>query len=331
MIIQQPRPVLFMVIRVFVLFLCLQPSFAAGEDVVRRIGYIAPDREADTAPWVSAFRERLRELGYAEGKNVVIHSRYADYNLKILPELANELVALNVEVIVADSTPAALAANHSTAAIPIVFPAVSDPIAVRLVKSLARPGANVTGFSVMSPDLAGKRLGPLREMDPRIRRVAMLLVPENPTSAIQGSELQAAAHALKLKLIPVLIRQPEDIDRALRRLAGRADALFLTDDALLDGHRNQIGEYAIKHRLPTLCGYRPPKDTTCLMWYGPDLVHQYKSAAEYVAKILGGVKPADLPVQQPTKFAFVINGRTAKALRIKIPQSFVLSADAIIN
>ncbi len=318
----------------FLAVLGASPFLARAQQVPRvaRIGYLSPTPASGKVAQelFGAFRAGLRDLGYVEGKNLQLEPRDADDDSARLPALAAELVGLKVDVIVTFAT-GVIAARGATTTIPIVMATSADPVALGFAASLARPGGNVTGFSVMSPDLAGKRLGLLKEMDPRIRRVAILLVPENPTSALQRSELQAAAKALKLKLVPVLVRQPEDFDLLLPQLLGRVDALFLTDDALLDGHRNRIGEFAIKHRLPSLCGYRPPNDTTCLMWYGPDLLHQYKSAASYVAKILGGVKPADLPVQQPTKFAFVINGRTAKALRIKIPQSFVLSADEIIN
>jgi putative ABC transport system substrate-binding protein len=196
---------------------------------------------------------------------------------------------------------------------------------------LAHPGGNLTGLTLMSPGLIGKRLAVLKEMAPHIRTVAVLLNPDNPAAEPQIKEAQAAAAQLDLRLQPILIRQPQEIDRLLSSYARRIDAVFVTDDPIMDDFRTAIGVVAIKNHLPSICSYRMPEDKSCLMWYGPDLLGMYKRAASYVAKILNGAKPADLPVEQPAKLSLVINAKTASDIGLSIPQSLLLSADEVVR
>jgi len=223
---------------------------------VRRIGYLALDSAELHAPYAAAFRNGLRENGYIEGQNVAIVWRFAGYNPATLTDLASELVSLKVETIVADGTQAALAAKRATRAIPIVVPTSGDLVGAGLVASLARPGGNLTGLTLMSPGLIGKRLALLKEMAPRVQRVAMLVNPDNPSCALQLQEAQTAAPSIGLGVHATSIRQGDDIDRVIPPLIGRADAILLCDDVLMDAHRTQIGTLAIRNRLPSICGTR---------------------------------------------------------------------------
>jgi putative ABC transport system substrate-binding protein len=245
--------------------------------------------------------------------------------------LVSELLAVNPDLLVADATQAALATQRATHTIPIVVPTSGDLVRVGLVKSLAHPGGNLTGLTLMSPGLIGKRLAVLKEMAPHVRTVGILLTPDNPAAEPQLREAQAAATQLELKLQSIPIRQPNDIDRVLSSYARRIDAVFVTDDPIMDDFRTSIGAVAIKNHLPCVCSYRMPEDRSCLMWYGPDLLGMYKRAASYVAKILNGTKPADLPVEQPAKLTLVINAKTASDIGLPIPQSLLLSADEVIR
>jgi putative ABC transport system substrate-binding protein len=289
------------------------------------------DPAAVHAPFAAAFLQGLRENSYIESQNVTILWRYAGNDASVLPGLVSDLIGLRVDILVADGTQAALAAKRATSSIPIVVPASSDLARAGLVASLARPGGNVTGLTTLSTGLTGKRLALLKEMVPRIRRVAVLVNPENPGGVFQLEEAQAAAPSLALEVQSTAIRGPDDIERVIPSLAGRVDALLLTDDFVLDGYRARIGTLAAQNRLPAICGYTIADDKSCLMWYGPDLLKMFRRSAHYVAQILGGRKPGDLPVEQPVTFALILNAKTASALGITIPQSLRLAADDIIR
>jgi putative ABC transport system substrate-binding protein len=296
----------------------------------RQIGYLSLEGAATHAPYAAAFRQGLRESGYIEGQSIAIEWRYSGNDPSRLAGLVAELIRLRVDVLVADGTQAALAAKRATGTIPIVVIGASDLVGAGLVASLARPGGNVTGLALMSPDLVGKRLQLLKEVAPRTRRVAVLINPDNPACELQLKAAREAAPALGLELFPVAVRQVQDIDHAFSALGRRVDAVLVTDDVLLDSNRPRIGKAAAGSRLVSICGYPVPGDT-CLMWYGPDLVALFPRAAGLVDRILKGAKPADLPVEQPTTFRLSINLKTAKALGLTVPQSILLRADEVIR
>ena len=307
------------------------PMHAAQPAAARRIGYLTLEGAATHAPLAAAFRQGLRERGYIEGQNIAIEWRFAGNDPSRLASLSAELVRLRVEVLVADGTQAALAAKRATSTIPIVITASSDLVAAGLVASLARPGGNVTGLALISPDLVGKRLALLKDVAPRTRHVAVLLNPDNPACEHQLRAAKAAAPALGLELYPVPVRQVPEIDHAFSPLVGRVDAVLVTYDVLLDSNRPRIGTAAVRSRLVSICGYPVPGDTACLMWYGPDLVALFPRAARLVDLILKGANPADLPVEQPATFRLSINLKTAKALALTIPQSILVRADEAIQ
>jgi putative ABC transport system substrate-binding protein len=242
-----------------------------------------------------------------------------------------ELIAKKVELVVADGTQAVLAAKGVTSTVPIVAATSVDLVGVGAVASLAKPGGNITGLQFIADALAGKRLALLKEIAPRIRRVGVLVNPGNPGTLLQLKEAQAAAAGLALDVHSAAIRGPDDVDHAILSIVGRVDAILVTDDLLLDQHRARIGTLAVRNRLPSICGYRVPDDKLCLVWYGPDIMDLFRRAGTYVARILGGTSPADLPVEQPTKFTLIINARTASTLGIVVPQSLLTTADDIVR
>ena len=314
------------------LLLAVSPDVSPADEPggLRRIGYLAVDPAATYKPFGGAFRDGLRDAGYVEGKNATILWRFAANDLEALAALASELVNAKVEVLVADSTPAALAAKQATGTIPIVAIA-GDLVRAGLASSLARPGGNVTGFSLMSPELMGKRLAILKEMAPHISKVGVIVNPDNPSCTFQFNETQAAAPRLGLTVHRVPIRKPEEIQQSLRSVVGRIDALLLTDDPLFDDNRTAIGTFAIQNRLPSICNYPVPDDKTCLIWYGPDFLQVVRRAAGVAARILSGAKPADLPVEQPRDINLIINARTAQTLRLAIPQSLRMAATKVVH
>jgi len=300
---------------------------------IARIGYLALNRAA--APDVlEAFLQGLRDLGYVEGRNVVIEYRDAEGKAERLPALAAELVALKVEVIVAPGTLAALAAKQATGTIPIVFPSVGDPVTEGLVTSLARPGGNVTGLSNLTPELVGKGLELLKQAVPGVSRVAVLWQPGG-SERTEKDNLKAAdvaARALAVRLQFVEARGPADFDRAFSDMTrARASALTVWPYAMFINERRRLVDLAAKHRLPTVYGVREFVVAGGLMSYGPARADLFRRAATYVDRILKGAKPADLPVEQPTKFELVINLKTAKALGLTIPQSVLGRADEVIR
>jgi putative ABC transport system substrate-binding protein len=280
----------------------------------------------------SIVNESFRELGYVEGKNLTFERRYAEDRLDRLPGLAAELVSLKVDVIMAAGTLAPLAAKRATSTIPIVMMSAGDPVGSGLVAGLAQPGANVTGMSLMAPDLGGKRLQLLKELLPEISRVAVLWNAANPYSALVFKESVGAARTLGVELQSLEIREPPDLDAALEAATGRhADALVAVEDPLTSDLRKKVAEFAIDHQLPTISGLRVFADSGALMSYGADLADIIRRSVVYVDKILKGAKPSDLPVEQPTKFELVINLKTAKLLGLTVPPLLLARADEIIE
>ncbi len=297
---------------------------------VYRIGYFSA---GTVIPHLrNVFHDALGALGWIEGKNVVYEYRYADNQLDRLPELAAELVRLNVDIITAMGTLAPLAAKRATSTIPIVMTSAGDPLGSGLVTSLARPGGNVTGLSLMAPDLGGKRLELLKEVLPGVFRVGILWNAANPYSALVFKETASAARILGIELRSIEVRSPDDFDGALaastRLLVG---ALITVEDPLTVGHRKRIADFAAINRLPAIYGLREFVDAGGLMAYGAHLADLQRRAAGYVDKIIKGAKPADLPVEQPTKFELVVNLKTAKALGLEVPPSLLARADEVIE
>jgi putative tryptophan/tyrosine transport system substrate-binding protein len=298
---------------------------------VYRVGWLSFGSPAAFSTRLNAFRQGLRDLGYT-GQSIVIEQRWAEGREALLPDLAAELVGLKVDVLVSVGTPATRAARRATDTIPIVMVAVGDPVGTGLVASLARPGRNITGISNLAADLSGKILDLLREAVPKVSRVAVLLNPANPVHTVYRREMRVAAEALGLKLQAVEVRVVEDFEGAFATMArGRADALIVPPDPLNLIHRGTIVNLAAKNRLPAIYEMRDYPDAGGLMSYGPNPLDLHRHAATYVHKILKGAKPADLPVQQPTRFELVVNMRTAKALGLTIPPSVLVRADQMIE
>jgi len=280
---------------------------------------------------IAAFQDGLRELGYIEGQNIFIEYRYAKGNYDQLPGLVAELLRLNLDVLFAPSTPAALAAKNATQTIPIVFASVSDPIANGLVSSLARPGGNVTGPSQMSADLSGKRLELLKEVVPRLAHIAILQDP-GPQSEVALKETQLAARALGIRLTVFDVRGPNDFDGAFLEIAKkRPNGLVVLSSPMILGERKRIAALATKQRLAAVYTLKEYVEAGGLMSYGVSLPHLFRRAATYVDKILKGTKPADLPVEQPTKFEFIVNLKTAKQIDLTIPPNVLARADKVIK
>jgi len=313
---------------VLALVLAVVPLAADAEQTGRvpKVGFLGG------APFIQVFDQGLRELGYTDGQNIVIEQiSWADRDEE-LPILAAELVRRKIDVLVAGTTPRALAARNATTTIPIVMVNVADPVATGLVVSLARPGGNVTGLSRVSLDLIGKNLELLREAAPVVTRLAVLV---NPTHALHPALLNSAKHTaalLTLKLEPVEAAAPKELEHAFSVIARkRVNALLVLPDGMFWGERRRIADFALTSRLPSMFGNTEHAEAGGLMSYAPSSLEPYRRAAYYVDKILKGAKPADLPVEQPTKFELVINLKTAKALGLTIPQTLLLRADQLIE
>ena len=310
------------------------PADAQDAAKVARIGYLGVDT-ASGKPLREAFLQGLSDLGYVEGRNIVIEYRFAEGRFERLPALAAELVGLKVDILVAGVTVAALAAKQATQTIPIVFPAVSDPVATGLVASFARPGANVTGLSYIAPELVAKHVELLKQAMPRVSRVAVLWQPAGMSEGQAKAMLKAAegaARALGVRLQIVEARALNDLDRAFSEMTReRAHALTVLSSPMLVQERTHLVDLAAKGRLPAVYPFRQAVEAGGLMSYAPNLPDQYRRAATYVAKILKGAKPGDLPVEQPTKFELVINAKAAKALGLTIPPSVLARADEVIE
>jgi putative ABC transport system substrate-binding protein len=294
------------------------------------IGFLGATTPAGGGQLLAAFVQRLRELGWVDGRNVAIEVRWAEGRSERMAEIAAEFVRLKVDVILAAATEPALAAKKATALIPIVFPISTDPVGAGVVASLARPGGNVTGLSTLGVDLAAKRLEILRDVFPRLDRLAIMANVGGPT-VLEMHEFQEAARTLRLEVIPLEIRRTEDIAPALESLKGRVDALYVVGDPLANVNRVRINTFALVARLPTIYVQREYVEAGGLMSYGPNFPSMFRRAADYVDKILRGAKPADLPVEQPTKFDLVINLVTARALGLTLPPTLLARADEVIE
>jgi putative ABC transport system substrate-binding protein len=302
-----------------------QPSTPAGY----KIGWLAV---AASSSRIALFRQAIRELGYVEGKNITIEVRSADGNLDRLRALADDLTRLRVDVIVAPSTPGAIAAKQSTGAIPIIYVGSGDPVAAGLVRSLARPGGNITGFTTFGAVLAGKRLELLKELLPNLTRVAVLWDAQDPTTEQQWKESELQARQLGVQLHSMNVSSVDRYDDAFRQaIKERSDAVVVTHSARFVSHQQRIAEIVRKNRLPTIYPRGDFADNGGLMSYGPDQVEPYKRVASMVDKILKGAKPADLPVEQPMKFELVINLKTAKQIGLTIPPNVLARADKVIR
>jgi len=297
-----------------------------------RIGVLSSSSPEREQGYLAAFEQSLRDLGYSEGKNLLVDRRYAAGRFDTLPELAAELVRLKVDILVVTGTPAAHAAKNATPLIPIVTVTAADPVGTGLVTSLARPGGNVTGLTDLAPGVVAKRLELIKEVIPSATRVAVLLNPDNSSNLPQMRLIQEAASALGVSILSVEARRLDDIDRAFATVrAKHAMALLLIADGLLGSNRKRIVELTAKGQLPAIYWRREFVEDGGLMSYGASVVDLYRRAAAYVDKILKGAKPADLPVEQPTKFELVINLKTAKALGLTIPSAVLTRADEVIH
>ncbi len=307
---------------------------AQQQPKIVNIGYLSAgsDSPGSQGGARKALGRELERLGYIEGKNIAFESRYADNKLDRLPNLAEELVNLKIDVLVTSTTNAALAAKNATRTIPIVFLSVSDPVAFGLVDSLPRPGGNITGVTNVSAVLAGKRLELLKETVPKLSRVALLWDPQAPGSKQQWTESQLAGRELGLELYSMEVSNADKYDDAFKdALNRRSTALAVTLNPIANANRKQITALAVKNRLPAICPSGDFVDSGGLMSYGVDRTEPYRRAAYYIDKILKGVKPADLPVEQPTKFELVINLKTAKQMGLTIPPNVLARADRVIK
>jgi putative tryptophan/tyrosine transport system substrate-binding protein len=295
------------------------------------IGYLGATTRSVESQRVAAFMQRLRELGWIEGRNFAIEYRWGEGRNERFAEFAAEFVQLKVDLIVTYGTAAVLAAKQATSAIPIVFPVAGDPVGSNLVKSLARPGGNVTGLSLQKTDLADKRLELLREVVPGFRRLAIMANVGNPSPMLEMREVQATARKLGNEVATFEIRRAEDIAPVFDALKGRADALYVCGDTLIDTNRVRIIILALGLRLPTMADFPEYVEAGGLISYGPNFPDMFRRAAGYVDKILRGAKPDDIPVEQPTKFELVINLMTAKALGLDVPTALIARADEVIE
>ena len=310
-------------------------SAAAAQDPEkrpRRIGFLGNSTAALEANLVGGFRDGLRDLGYVEGRNVVIEYRWAEGQYERLAPLIAELAASKVDVIVTAGTPAALAVGRTAQSIPLVMVAVGDPIGTGLAASLARPGGNATGLTSLAPDLEGKRLELIREMLPNVSRLAVFWNPANAYQIRDEKEVQAAADALRIPVLPLAVQSAEELDGVFAAiLAEGADAMLVLADRVFLHNRERIVAFAAKNRRPMMSAYRELAEDGGLMSFGPSYAVMHRQAARYVDKILKGEKPAELPIEQPARFELVINLKRAKALGIAVPPTLLARADEVIE
>ena len=306
-------------------------SFAQPRDKVYRIGILFSNAAASAKWQVDVFIQALQEFGYVENKNILFEHRYAEGNFERLPAMAAELVQLKVDVIFVNNTPPALAAKQATSSIPIVFAGVASPVENGVVASLARPGHNITGTSNITTELTGKRLQILKEAFPKTVRIAVINSIQ-PVSDLQFSAVQSEAKKLGMDILRIELRRREDFEQQYEQVRkGRADALYPLDNAINNQLRNLLVDFASQYQLPVIYGSKQYVDAGGLMSYGADLLANYRRGAAFVDKILNGAKPADLPVERPTKFELVINMKTAKALGMKISNSILVQATNVIE
>jgi putative ABC transport system substrate-binding protein len=279
-----------------------------------------------------AFQQGLRDLGYIEGQNIIVEYRYADFNAERLVELAAELVRQKVDVIVTSQTPSVLAIKQASTTIPIVFAVLSFPVENGIIQSFARPGGNATGLTVLSEELNGKRLELLKDVVQNLTRIGVFSNPSNPTQPLEWKEIRASAAVLGLKLQSLEVSKSEDFDGAfLAALSGRAEALLNLPEAVINSNFKRIAGFAARNKLPAIYSDASAIDAGGLMFYGPISTDLYRRAAVYVDKILKGAKPADLPVERPTKFELLINLKTAKQIGVTIPPNVLARADRVIR
>jgi putative tryptophan/tyrosine transport system substrate-binding protein len=295
------------------------------------IGFLVPGTPSTHGQWFAALVQRLRELGWIEGRTITIEYRWAAGSSERAAEIAAEFVRLKVDVIATSATGPTVAAKQATSSIPIVFAGVADAAGSGIVANLARPSGNLTGLSVLFTDLAGKRLELLREILPDLRRLAILTNIDNSGAMLEASEVAATARSLGLEVATPDVRRPEDVATAFESLRDRADAFYVISDPLINTNRIRINTLALRARMPTMYSIREYVEVGGLMSYGPTVADLFRRAAEFVDKILRGTKPGDIPVEQPTRFDLVINLTTAKALGLDIPPSLLARVDEVIE
>jgi len=300
---------------------------------IYRVGHLSGSGAVPSKPFLDAFREGMRALGYVEAKNFVLEERYAEGKGERLPTLAAELIQTNPDVLLVATTPGNLAAKAATTSIPIVMVLVADPVGAGIVKSLAKPGGNITGITNIVAELGGKRLEILKQIVPTASRIAVMVNPSDQNTPLQLRYAEEGARSLGIKLDPILeIRRPDDLDKAFEAATrARSVAAIRMIDPLVFILRKETAALATKHRLPMIYPAREDVEAGGLIAYGANVPEQFRQASTLVAKILRGVKPAELPIEQPTKFELFINNKTAKALGLKIPQSLLISADKVIE
>jgi len=299
---------------------------------IPRIGFLGNSTATMEANLIGPLRDGLRELGYEEGRNVIIEFRWADGKYDQFPALVAELLAAKVDVIITAGTPATLAIKKATSTVPLVFIAVGDPVGTGVVPNLGRPGGNITGLSSIAPDLEGKRLELLREVVPKLSHVAFFLNPANAFHTASMRQARVAAQSLGIKLQPMEVNKSEQLDGAFASIVKeRPDALLILADRVFLHNRKRMMEFAIQQRLPSVNAYRELVEAGGLISYGPSYEDMHRRAAVYVDKILKGTKPADLPIEQPTKFTLLINLKTAKTLGLTVPPTLVARADELIE
>jgi len=325
------RRLLNLVLATFLL-ITISPALAQQPTKIPRIGFLGGGSATANAGRVEAFRQGLREHGYAEGKNIVIEYRWAEGKLDRLPALAAELVRLKVDIIVSAGPTVTRVAKEATTTMPIVMGFDDDPVGSGFVASLARPGGNITGLSALSPELSGKQLELLKEIIPRLSRVAVVGSSTHPGTAQSIKEIELATGAFKVQLQSLEVLDPKDIETAFATASkGRADAVIVLTSVVTNSHRKQIVELAVKHRLPAIYYTAEWVEVGGLMTYGASFTDLFRRAATYVDKILKGDKPADLPVEQPKKFEFIVNLKAAKQIGLTIPPNVLVRADKVIK
>jgi putative ABC transport system substrate-binding protein len=309
---------------------CVGMAEAQPPAKVPRIGFLAPGPVSERVHYFEAFRQGLRNLGYVEGQNVVIEARSAEGKRDQLPALASELVSLKVDVIVTSTTPAIQAAKQATGTIPLVTIS-ADPVATGLVASLARPGGNITGLSLVGPEISGKQLELVKETLPKVKRVAFVWDPANRALTLRFKEAEIAARTLGLQIESLEVRTPNELESALESATSKRAGALIVPPVIAGAYRRQIVDFAAKKRLPAMYEENESVERGGLMSYGANITDQFRRAATYVDKILKGTKPADLPVEQPTKFEFIINLKTAKQIGLTIPPNVLARADRVIK
>jgi len=321
-------------------FVALVGSVTTGWPLIARaqqaprlptIGFLGSSTSSAMTAWIAAFVQRLHELGWIEGRTVAIEYRWGEGRDERYAQIADEFIRLKVNVIVTYGTPPTKAAKQATTTIPIVFAAAADPIGNGLVSSLSQPGGNVTGLSLQQSDIVGKKLELLRELQGGLRRLAVIGNVGNPATVLEIGEVKTAADKLGIDIVSLAIRRAEDVSPAFDALKGRAEALYVSTDPLIFTNVGRINTLALGARLPTIYNGREYIQSGGLMSYGPSYADLFRRAAEFVDKILHGAKPNDFPVEQPTKFEFVINLTTAKALSLTVPASLLARADEVIE